>query len=63
VSGQYVAVERQIPAGAYRVSMSQPLARLAFYLLEARSNDGLLTWNVFDEAVKRGTHPILRSRD
>ena len=43
----------QVPAGAYRVPMTQPRARLAFYLLEPRSNDGLLTWNVFDEAVKR----------
>jgi hypothetical protein len=43
--------------------MNQPRARLAFYLLEPRSNDGLLTWNVFDDAVKRGTYPVLRSRD
>jgi hypothetical protein len=43
--------------------MTQSLARLAFSLLEPRSNDSLLTWNVFEEAVKRGTYPILRSRD
>lgn len=63
VLGQYVTVERTLAAGTYRVPMTQPLARLAFYLLEPRSNDGLLTWNVFDEAVKRSTYPVLRTRD
>jgi hypothetical protein len=63
VTGKYVAVERAIPAGAYRVVMTQPLARLAFYLLEPRSNDSLVTWNVFDEAVKKSTYPVLRSRE
>jgi hypothetical protein len=43
--------------------MRQPLARLAFYLLEPRSNDGLVTWNVLDEALKSGRSPILRTRD
>jgi hypothetical protein len=57
VSGQYVPAERQVPAGTYRVTMTQPLARLALSLLEPRSNDSLLTWNVFEEAVKRGTYP------
>jgi hypothetical protein len=63
VTGQWIASQREAPAGSFRVPMNQPLARLAFYLLEARSNDGLLTWNVFDEPVKRATYPILRSRD
>ena len=31
--------------------MTQPLARLAFYLLEPRSDDGLVDWNVLDEAI------------
>ncbi len=43
--------------------MTQPLARLAFYLLEPRSYDGLVTWNVLDEALKSGRSPILRTRD
>ena len=42
----------------------QPLARLAFCLLEPRSNDGLLPWNVLGEALKNAkTYPILRSRN
>jgi hypothetical protein len=63
VTGKYAPVDRPIPAGAYRVSTNQPLARLAFYLLEPRSNDGLLTWNVFDEAIKQSQYPILRTRN
>ena len=63
VTGAWAPVERTVPAGAYRVSMTQPLARLAFYLLEPRSYDGLVTWNVLDEALKSGRAPILRTRD
>ena len=63
VTGRYLPVERQLPAGTYRVAMTQRLARLAFYLLEPRSNDGLVTWNVLDEALKTGRSPILRTRD
>lgn len=63
VTGDYQPVERELAAGSFRVPMSQQLARLAFYLLEPLSNDGLLTWNVLDESVKRGVYPILRTRD
>jgi len=43
--------------------MDQPLARLAFLLLEPRSDDGLLDWNVLDDVVKDAKYyPILRSR-
>lgn len=63
VTGRYAPVERTFPAGTYRVSMDQPLARLAFYLLEPQSNDGLLTWNFLDDAIKDGkTYPVLRTR-
>ena len=62
VTGAWAAVDRTVPAGAFRVAMTQPLARLAFYLLEPRSNDGLVTWNVLDEALKSGRSPILRTR-
>jgi len=64
VTGKYQVIERTIPAGTYRVSMKQPLARLAFYLIEPRSNDGLLNWNFLDDALKDSkTYPITRSRD
>ena len=63
VPGKWAAAERAVAAGAYRVPMTQPLARLAFYLLEPRSNDGLATWNVFDEAIKKSQYPVLRTRN
>jgi hypothetical protein len=64
VTGNYEPIERTMPAGSYRVSMKQPLARLAFYLIEPRSSDGLLTWNVLDDVLKDSkTYPITRSRD
>ncbi len=63
ISGKYELVQRTLPSGTYRVAMNQPLARLAFYLIEPRSNDGLLTWNVLDDALKdSNVFPILRSR-
>ena len=63
VTGSYVPVERELPIGAYRVPMTQRLARLAFYLLEPASNDGLVTWNVLDDALKSGRSPVLRTRN
>jgi hypothetical protein len=64
VTGQYEITERTIPAGTYRVPMNQPLARLAFYLLEPRSNDGLLTWNFLDGVlINSSSYPIARSRN
>jgi hypothetical protein len=63
VTGKYVPAEREIPAGAFRVSMNQPLARLAFYLLEPRSNDSLATWNFLDDAIKENRYPIVRTRN
>jgi hypothetical protein len=64
VTGRYEPIERTLPAGTYRVPMNQPLARLAFYLMEPRSSDGLLTWNFLDDALKTSnTYPIVRSRD
>jgi hypothetical protein len=63
-AGRYAVVDATVLAGTWRVDMTQPLARLAFYLLEPRSNDALLTWNVLDEALGTSTrYPILRTRD
>jgi hypothetical protein len=42
--------------------MDQPLARLAFLLLEPRSDDGLADWNVLDPALEGAEdYPILRT--
>src|SRR5262249_6095903 len=52
-----------VPAGAWEIPMNQPLARLAFYLLEPASDDGLVAWNDLDDRLKDGvtTYPILRT--
>ena len=63
VTGTWAASDATVEAGAFRVPMQQPLARLAFYLLEPRSNDSLVTWNVLEDAVKAGRLPIVRSRN
>jgi hypothetical protein len=63
LTGAWVAAEQQIPAGTLQVQMTQPLARLAFYLLEPRSDDGLTTWNFLDEALREAkAYPIVRTR-
>lgn len=64
LKGSWVAAERELPAGSLRVEMRQPLARLAFYLLEPRSDDGLTNWNFLDEALRDAkVYPILRTRN
>ena len=64
VTGRWVRVTRELPEGTRQLLMEQPLARLAFYLLEPRSDDGLVTWNFMDDALAADpkTYPILRSR-
>jgi hypothetical protein len=63
VEGVWEPADVELPAGTVVVPMDQPLARLAFLLLEPRSDDGLLDWNVLDEAIKDAKYyPILRSR-
>lgn len=65
LTGKWVAAERELPAGTIRVDVSQPLGRLAFYLIEPRSDDGLVNWNVLDDALGEGVKvfPIVRSRN
>ena len=62
VTGRFERGEAEMPAGSIVVRTSQRLGRLVFYLLEPESNDGLTTWNVFDEGLTVGsTHPVLKS--
>jgi hypothetical protein len=48
VKGEYEEEEIEFPAGTLFVPMAQPLGKLAAYLLEPESDDGLLVWNFFD---------------
>ena len=57
------SAEPVMPAAYWTVPMNQPLARLAFYLLEPMSDDGLVNWNLLDDELKDArTFPILRKR-
>lgn len=48
-------------AGSLHIPMDQELARLAFYLLEPRSDDGLVNWAFFADSMESGaTYPIHR---
>lgn len=53
--------KRRVPAGTVLVKTSQPLGNLASFLLEPRSDDGLVIWNYFDAGLKEGEDfPVLR---
>ena len=49
VEGSYEASTQRFKKGAWHVDLAQPLANLIFYVLEPESDDGLVTWNFFDE--------------
>ncbi|MBU8921544.1 MAG: hypothetical protein KOO63_06970, partial [Bacteroidales bacterium] len=53
VSGEYREEETTIPAGAYYVSLKQPLARIAAILLEPESEDGFLRWGMLNRTIVR----------
>ena len=50
-----------IPKGTAVVSADGPLGTLAVYLLDPRSDDGLATWNVFDDGLAVGQDaPVMK---
>ena len=51
LTGKWKSGKVSFDAGTFIVRMNQPLARLAFYLLDPRSDDGLFEWNFFDELL------------
>jgi len=62
LTGAWQAAELEIAAGTVMVPVDQPLGRLAFMLLEPRSDDSLATWNLLDDALgKAEQYPILRT--
>jgi zinc carboxypeptidase len=51
----------ELAVGSLIVPMDQPLARLAFHLLEPTSDDGVVNWNILDEWIGDGKPvPIYR---
>lgn len=53
-SGTFTKKSYKAKKGDYIVSLEQPLAMLIFYLLEPESDDGLVTWNFFDDYLVEG---------
>jgi hypothetical protein len=61
VFGRWDSTTVTLPVGTVVVPMNQPLARLVFALLEPRSDDGVVDWNIVDDAIAKGSYPVLRS--
>lgn len=60
LTGKWKSRQTTLAAGTPIVRLNQPLARLAFYLLEPRSDDGLFAWNFFDAHLEDGVAPVMR---
>ncbi len=60
LAGKWKSRTETFPQGTDVVRMNQPLARLAFYLLEPRSDDGLFNWNFFDAMLDGKIAPVRR---
>ena len=58
VEGKFNAKEMIAQKGDYMVDLAQPLANLIFYMLEPQSDDGLLSWNFFDQILKSANVPF-----
>ena len=65
LTGAWEATEQTVPAGSLIVPMDQPLARYIFILLDPRSDDGYMQWNILDAVLGTNPapqyYPILRS--
>ncbi|MFC2188453.1 M14 family metallopeptidase [Fulvivirgaceae bacterium LMO-SS25] len=62
LEGEFKAGNKRFSKGDYVVDAAQPLANLIFYLLEPQSDDGLTTWNFFDDQIGEGNtvYPIFK---
>ncbi len=65
MSGAWEAATLDLPAGSLVIPMDQPLARLAFALLDPMSDDGFMTWNILDPVLTATPapeyYPVLRT--
>ncbi len=58
--GEWIPERVTLPIGTVAVPVDQALGRLAFSLLEPRSDDGFLAWAILDEQIESGVYPVLR---
>ena len=50
--GAFLPRTKSFNKGDYWIDMAQPLTNLIFYMLEPQSDDGLLSWNFFDDYLQ-----------
>lgn len=61
LEGKWNAESITLPAGTWIISAKQATALVALMMLEPQSDDGLTTWNAFDDALAVGKpHPVRR---
>jgi Zinc carboxypeptidase len=60
LSGRYAARRANLPAGTALVRLDQPLGRLAAYLLEPESDDGIFHWGIVEVEGPGATVPIAK---
>ncbi|HEY4735302.1 MAG TPA: M14 family metallopeptidase [Gemmatimonadaceae bacterium] len=64
LKGRWERGLQALPARSFIVSTAQPRGPLIVYLLEPESEDGFVTWNLFDSDLKRGgRYPVTRIFD
>jgi len=62
--GAWEANQQTLPVGSVIIQMDQPLARLLFVLMDPRSDDGFMWWNILDPVLGMPNvqnYPVLRS--
>lgn len=62
--GAWEENQQTLPVGSVIIPMDQPLARLLFILMDPRSDDGFMWWNILDAVLGLPTvqhYPVLRS--
>lgn len=59
LTGAWEAVQQSLPVGSLLIPMDQPLARLTFLLMDPRSNDGFMAWNILDAVLALEPAPSL----
>jgi hypothetical protein len=58
ITGRWEPAAQTTPPGSVVVPMDQPLARLAFLLLDPRSDDGFMAWGLLDEILDKTPSPV-----
>ena len=61
--GAWETADLSVPDNSIVVPVDQPLGRLVFLLLEPRSNDSFVYWNLFDEGTDFKAYPVVRTME